>query len=235
MTALRIRLLVIAEGACWAFGVVGLVWWGAFQVGVARSTRHDLARFSALRDVALVARTPDQSLWSPERVRAWHTAVLDPAPAPLAVLRIPSIRLEVPVLPGTDDSTLDRAVGHIDGTAQPGSDGNQGIAGHRDGFFRGLKDITPGDLIELDTMQGTDVYRVERTWIVNPDDVSVLAPTSTRTLTLVTCYPFYFVGSAPSRFIVRAARIADGSIPTSASIDGGSCSTCAGNRVVASF
>jgi sortase A len=72
-----------------------------------------------------------------------------------------------------------------------------------------LKDITTGDVIELDTMQGTDVYRVERTWVVNPDEVSVLDPTSARALTLVTCYPFYFIGSAPQRFIVRAVRIAD--------------------------
>ena len=84
------------------------------------------------------------------------TALSDPAPVPMAVLRIPKIRLEAPVLPGTDDSTLDRAVGHIVGTAKPGTVGNSGIAGHRDGFFRGLKDMVPGDVIELDTIQGND-------------------------------------------------------------------------------
>jgi sortase A len=130
------------------------------------------------------------------------------------VLRIPKIRLEVPVLPGTDDHTLDRAAGHIEDTAQPGMDGNSGIAGHRDGFFRGLKDITPGDVIELDTLQGTDVYRVERTWVVKPEDVSVLDPTPTPALTLVTCYPFYFVGSAPERFIVRAVRVGGRPLPS---------------------
>ena len=214
----RFRLLLLfTECASCAFGVVGLVWWGAFQVGVATSTRHDLDRFAALRLVALEARTPDQSLWSPERVSAWRKTLAESAPVPLAVLRIPTIQLEVPVLPGTDDRTLDRAVGYIEGTARPGTDGNLGIAGHRDGFFRGLKDITPGDLIELDTIQGRDVYRVERTWVVNPEEVSVLDPTSTRALTLVTCYPFYFVGSAPSRFIVRAVRIADGPISRFAS------------------
>ena len=119
-------------------------------------------------------------------------------PAPLAVLRIPKIRLEVPVLPGTDDRILDRGVGHIEDTAPPGTDGNSGIAGHRDGFFRGLKDIVPGDAIELDTLDGKEAYRVERTWVVDPEDVSVLDPTPTRVLTLVTCYPFYFVGSAPA-------------------------------------
>ena len=111
------------------------------------------------------------------------------------------------MLPGTDDRTLDRGLGHIEYTAQPGTDGNSGIAGHRDSFFRALKDIAQDDLIELDTPQMTDVYRVERTWIVNPDDVSVLDPTPMRALTLVTCYPFYYVGSAPQRFIVRAVRV----------------------------
>ena len=125
------------------------------------------------------------------------------------MLRIPKIRLEVAVLPGTDDRTLDRAVGHIEDTALPGADGNSGLAGHRDGFFRGLKDIAPGDAIVLETLQGTEAYVVERTWIVNPEDVSVLDPTPTRSLTLVTCYPFYFVGSAPQRFIVRAVRVDD--------------------------
>ena len=123
---------------------------------------------------------------------------------PLAVLRIPKLRLEVPVLPGTDDRTLDRAVGHIEHTALPGTEGNAGIAGHRDGFFRGLKDIAAGDVIELETASGKETYHVERTWVVDPDTVSVLDPTPTRALTLVTCYPFYFVGAAPRRFIVRA-------------------------------
>ena len=208
MKATRFRLLRFTEGASWAFGLVGLVWWGAFHVGVAMSTRHDLAVFAAAQSLAQV-EAADQSLWSPQRISAWLKVRNEPAPAPLAVLRIPKIRLEVPVLPGTADRTLDRAVGHIEETAEPGTDGNVGIAGHRDGFFRGLKDIAAGDVIELDTMQGKDVFRVERTWVVNPQDVSVLDPTSTRVVTLVTCYPFYFVGAAPQRFIVRAVRVAD--------------------------
>ncbi len=205
----RRRLLLVAERTSWAFGLIGLVSWGLFHVGVSNGTRHDLERFAVLRLVAQEQGTPDLSLWSPARVSAWRQALLEPAPAPLGVLRIPKIRLEVPVLPGTDDRTLDRAVGYIEGTAQPGTDGNLGIAGHRDGFFRGLKDITPGDVIELDTIQRTEIYRVERTWVVNPDEVSVLDPTSTRALTLVTCYPFYFIGHAPQRFIVRAVHIGD--------------------------
>ena len=108
------------------------------------------------------------------------------------------------VLEGGDDWTLNRAVGHIADTAAPGADGNSGIAGHRDGFFRGLKDVAPGDAVELETIHGTELYRIERTWIVDPENVSVLDPTSQRSVTLVTCYPFYFVGPAPQRFIVRA-------------------------------
>jgi sortase A len=213
MNATPLRLLMVAECASWTFGLLGLVSWGSFQLDVALSTRHELRRFDALRVVASDSGTPDQSLWSAERISAWRKALAEPAAPPLAVLRIPKIRLEVPVLPGTDDRTLDRGVGHIQGTALPGMDGNFGIAGHRDGFFRGLKDLTTGDVIEVDTTDGTDVYRVDRLWVVNPDDVSVLDATSTQALTLVTCYPFYFVGSAPLRFIVRAVRAADGSLP----------------------
>jgi sortase A len=113
----------------------------------------------------------------------------------------------VAVLGGTDDWTLNRAVGHIEGTAGPGAAGNSGIAGHRDGFFRGLKDVAVGDAIELETLGAVHHYRVTRTWIVEPDDVSVLDPTASPAVTLVTCYPFYFVGSAPQRFIVRAVRV----------------------------
>jgi sortase A len=127
-------------------------------------------------------------------------------PPPLAVLRIPRVGVEAPVLEGTDDWTLNRGVGHIEDTAAPGVDGNVGIAGHRDGFFRPLKDITPGDLLEVETRAGVAQYHVDRVWIVNPDDVSVLDPTPSPSVTLVTCYPFYYVGSAPQRFIVRAVR-----------------------------
>ena len=204
MDATQLRILRLVESGCWVFGIAGLLWWGTFQVGSATSTRHELERFAALQGVGIRAGGPDQSLWSEERVAAWHAALRDPAPAPLAVLRIAKIRLEVPVLPGTDDRTLDRGVGHIEGTALPGTDGNLAIAGHRDGFFRGLKDIATGDLIEVVTVRETSTYRVERTWVVDPTDVSVLDPTPGPALTLVTCYPFYFIGSAPRRFIVRA-------------------------------
>ncbi len=231
--------LVIVERTCWVLGLAGLTWWGVFQLSVVSSTRHDLKRFADARIAAAggapIRVAPDQSLWSPSRVSAYQLAITGPAPAPLAVLRIPKIRLEVAVLPGTDDRTLDRGVGHIEGTAQPGADGNLGIAGHRDGFFRGLKDIVPGDLIELDTVHGTEAYRIERTWVVSPEDVYVLDPTPARAITLVTCYPFYFVGSAPDRFIVRALRVGDSPRPSPAAAARIPCPLCGGLRLDSFF
>ena len=231
---LRRQPLLVAERASWALGLVGLIWWGAFHIGVASSTRHDLERFATLRALVPID-TPDLTLWSPQRVAAWRKALADPAPAPLAVLRIPKIRLEVPVLPGTDNRTLDRGLGHIEDTPPPGTAGNSGIAGHRDGFFRGLEDIAAGDVIELDTLQGTHVYRVERTWVVEPEDVSVLDPAPAPALTLVTCYPFYFVGSAPQRFIVRAVRVGDQPVSPLVSAARVPCLQCGSRQLAAVF
>ena len=108
---------------------------------------------------------------------------------------------------GTDDLSLNRAVGHIAGTPRPGENGNVGIAGHRDGFFRGLKDVSTGDTIEIVTPDGVDKYVIDEITVVNPTDVSVLAPRAQPSVTLVTCYPFYFIGSAPQRYIVRASLV----------------------------
>jgi sortase A len=206
MATFQRRLPLLAERASLAFGLLGLVIWAALFFGTARSAKHDLDRFATLQASSL-EESPDFSLWSTQRVFAWRKAMKEQFPAPLAVLRIPKLRLEVAVLPGTDDATLDRGLGHIEETALPGAEGNSGIAGHRDGFFRGLKDILPGDTIEIDTLTRKEIYRVEKTWIVDPTDVTVLDPTPSASLTLVTCYPFYFVGSAPQRFIVRAVRV----------------------------
>jgi sortase A len=150
--------------------------------------------------------SPDKSMWSPERIRGFDASLTQHfAAAPLAILRIPSIELEVPVLAGTDELSLNRGVGHIEGTPRPGQAGNVGIAGHRDGFFRVLKDVTAGDALEVESLTGVDHYTVESITIVTPDRVDVLSPTSTPTVTLVTCFPFYYVGNAPKRYIVRAA------------------------------
>ncbi len=150
------------------------------------------------------SRLPDFRLWSDKRIKAYQASLAANVPPPLGVLDIPSLRLQVPVLEGTDDLTLDRGVGHIPGTAPLGEGGNIGIAGHRDGFFRGLKDVHVGETIDIYTQHGRSRYVVDEIQIVSPDEVSVLAPRAKPSLTLVTCYPFYFVGSAPSRYIVHA-------------------------------
>jgi sortase A len=145
------------------------------------------------------------SLWSAARIDAYKRTLAQHLRPSLAVLRAKKINLEVPVLEGTDDLTLNRGAGWIRGTARPEDWGNIGIAGHRDGFFRGLKDLKMGDTMELVTPGRTDTYVVDNIRIVNPDDVSVLRPGVARSLTLVTCYPFYFVGSAPQRYVVHAS------------------------------
>jgi sortase A len=126
---------------------------------------------------------------------------------PLGRLEISSVGLAVIVLEGTDGKTLRRAVGHIPGTALPGEQGNVAIAGHRDTFFRPLRSVHKDDEIKLTTLTGVYRYRVDSMKLVEPEDTTVLSDSNDATLTLVTCYPFYFVGPAPKRFIVRAHRI----------------------------
>jgi sortase A len=150
---------------------------------------------------------PDFTLWSPGRVTQFKSAMAGRLPPVLGVLRIPKSHLEAPIFEGTDDLTLNEGVGHIAGTDPIGGEGNTGIAGHRDGFFRSLKDVKVGDRIELEMRGKPLVYVVERLVIVDPRDVSVLSSLGHPELTLVTCYPFYVLGSAPRRFIVQASRL----------------------------
>jgi sortase A len=125
-----------------------------------------------------------------------------------ALGRIDIARLGVKamIMEGTEDRTLDRAVGHIRGTPMPGSNGNTVIAGHRDTFFRPLRNIRHNDEIILSTLNGSTRYLVDSTQLVAPEDTEVLNNSGSTTLTLVTCYPFYFLGEAPKRFIVRAHK-----------------------------
>jgi sortase A len=210
----------------WTLIGLGLVLIGVF---VASVVHRELGSQKALRDfekareaAALAAPAPpptvtpvpthvladslpvDTSLWAEGRIEEYEESLTHDFDAPMAVLRVPKIGLEVPVLPGTDELTLNRAVGWIAGTATIETMGNLGIAGHRDGFFRGLKDVAVGDRLELETVTDTLSFVIEDITIVTPADVHVLAPTERPTITLVTCYPFYFVGKAPKRYIVRA-------------------------------
>lgn len=134
-------------------------------------------------------------------------------PHPVAIvglvgrIEIPRIGVSAIILEGTSNKTLRRAVGHISGTALPGQRGNIGLSGHRDTFFRPLRNIRRDDIITLTTMLEQHHYRVLSTQIVSPNNVAVLYPGEAEILTLVTCYPFYFIGSAPERFIVKAERV----------------------------
>ncbi len=128
---------------------------------------------------------------------------------------IPRLLLSVVVVEGVDKIDLRRAVGHIPGTALPGATGNVGLAGHRDRFFRPLKDMRVKDEVQLSTLRGAFTYEVESIRIVEPEDVGVLAPSAQNVLTLVSCYPFYFVGPAPRRWIVRARQVSSQTAPPS--------------------
>ncbi len=125
----------------------------------------------------------------------------------LALLSIARLELEVPIFSGTSKKTLNRGAGLVEGTSPPGAAGNIVISAHRDSYFRPLKDIRIGDVIELQLRDGMQRFEVGKIFITDPLDVSVLEPTAQPTLTLITCYPFYYVGFAPERFIVRATQI----------------------------
>ena len=140
--------------------------------------------------------------------RRWATARDATGPvAALGRLEIPRLRIQAIVAEGTDEGTLELAVGHIASTPSPGSPGNCGLAGHRDTFFSGLGRAREGDLVRFSTPQQTYTYEVEWCQVVEPDRVDTLDPTPVPSLTLVTCYPFTYVGRAPKRFVVRARQV----------------------------
>jgi sortase A len=172
-----------------------------FEAGEVHERDTRLARAKDIASRELV----DFSLWSEKRISSYRESLTTKVDAPIAILAIRKINLTVPVYNDTDDLTLDRGVGRILGTAKIGDRGNLGIAGHRDGFFRGLKDLAPQDEIELRRSGISDTYVIDQISLVAPSDVSVLKPTRVPSVTLVTCYPFYYIGSAPQRYIVRAS------------------------------
>ena len=144
-----------------------------------------------------------------DRARAVSLGIDGLAGSPLGRIEISSIGLAAMIMEGVDGKTLRHAVGHIPGTPLPGQQGNVALAGHRDTFFRGLRNIHKDDEITLTTLHGSYRYRVDSTQVVEPKDTKVLSATADDFLTLVTCYPFYFVGPAPKRFIVRAHRVSE--------------------------
>lgn len=192
------RLLIIAGTAmlAWSAAIV------ADAVIAQRNARSAFETASLARTVAVPSAPDDMTVVShPPVVRAVERG------SPIAALSIPRIHLSAMVLHGSDAQTLRRGPGHLENTAFPGEPGNVVIAGHRDTFFWSLQNIHLGDDIFLDTSEGPSQYRVTSARVVNPNEVSVLAPTHEPVLTLITCYPFSVLGPAPDRFVVRAKRV----------------------------
>ncbi len=182
---------------------------------VAQPTGSARARFE--RAVAqAMQRRPNMSDWSSIRRVAYQKSLHQRLDRPIAVLEVPRFGIDVPVLPKDDDVSLDRAVSYVSGTARPGQHGNVGIAGHRDSYFRRLERARKGDVVRLVWPDGVRTYRIAETLVLDPSDVKVLAPTGRDALTLVTCYPFHYVGHAPKRFVVRAYAEQGGGTPSAA-------------------
>jgi sortase A len=205
-----------AEIGSWAVGITLLIWFAQATFGqrwlAERDTRVFLQTTEANAKSAdkpesatfESVQAPDQTDWSAIRRNEYLASLSAPIPPPLAVLRIPSVGIEVPVYHGTSDAVLNRGAGWIEGTAKVDAMGNIGIAAHRDSYFRALKDIRAGAALELQLPNELRRFRVESTQIVTPDVTSVLDEGQRDSVTLITCYPFYFVGHAPKRFIVHA-------------------------------
>jgi sortase A len=211
LTNQNLRLRRVEQTAL-AVGLALIGLWGTLRIYQVVISRATMARFRAENPKTMsgivdpdVTSQADFRLWSANRIAAYKQSLTEKTDMPIGILHIPKIHLEVPVFDGTDELTLNRGLGRISGTARVGELGNLGIAGHRDGFFRGLKDIQPGDAVELELPGRTDTYVVTQIQVVKPENTTVLEPSPTATLTLVTCFPFYFVGSAPERYVVTTS------------------------------
>jgi sortase A len=172
-------------------GILCLVWWGIASLQAARYQHEQRAALERMREAAPAVVNDSVAL---------------PSGSLIGSLDIPRLRLSAMIAEGDDDATLNMAIGHLSDTPLPWHEGNSALAGHRDTFFRPLQHISVGDELRVSTVRGDFRYQVRETMVVGPDDVWVLDPTDQPMLTLITCYPFNYVGKAPRRFIVRAER-----------------------------
>lgn len=199
----RAKTLRLLEGALWICGCCSLCYCifliGDALITQARLTRRfERTRTAKVRTVRLVP-TPEPATLKPAKPEC-----IPPGIASLARLEIPRIGLSAMVLEGADSRTLRVGLGHIPGTSSPGDHGNVAIAGHRDTFFRPLRHVEAGDEIVLETPTNAYRYHVTSVEVVSPSDIAVLRSHEKDALTLVTCYPFFYLGRAPKRFIVHA-------------------------------
>ena len=193
-------LAVMLTGSAFLYATIGS------GSAIAATEQTTSSNPEQVQEISLEGYAPDQSMWA-EKMIAKYEKVKDTGDAPLAMLKIERLNIEAPVYFGTKKITLDRGIGIVAGTANLGEVGNIGISGHRDSFFRPLKDIKLGDKIEMRTPEGIQDFEVTDISIVDALDVSVLDPTDTTVLTLITCHPFYYVGYAPDRYIVKATPV----------------------------
>ena len=193
-------MLARVEAVCWVAGVVLSLGYVVARADSQLGRNLDADRVDA-------TSSPDFSAWSDSRRRAYEKGLQEAAGPLLGKLVIRSVDLEVPVYGDTSERHLNRGAGVIEGTSIPDVPGNVGIAGHRDGFFRKLKDVQEGEMVEVLTWTHLYRYRISAIHIVSSDDARLLAGTGEPVITLVTCYPFYFVGHAPQRFVVRGELV----------------------------
>ena len=209
------RILRWIERALVMLGSVCLMWVGAISMHAVNYQVEQNARLAQIG--------PSADLVAVDRSR---DVVASPAESqvPIGRLEIPRVGLSAVVMEGDDENTLRVAVGHLPDTPLPWQDGNAALAGHRDTFFRPLRRVRTGDEIRLVTPRGTFRYRAARQVVVEPHELWVLDPSPAAALTLITCYPFDFVGPAPRRFVVHAERIVETSEPPETEVrqDGGS-------------
>lgn len=214
------QALKLFEYCCWGLGLAFVLTHLASTLSAQYGSRSALEAFEesragaaqgaprsaddSLPHAGLVYAQPDQSAWSAERVRRYAEDRWAVPFRPEAVIRIPALGLEVPVFPGATEVNMNRGAGRIAGSPRFGEPGNVSVSSHRDGFFRKLKDIRVGDEIVVDTRAASYRYVVEEIRITEPTDTVVLWPGDVPEVTLVTCYPFNFIGRAPQRYVVRA-------------------------------
>jgi sortase A len=208
-------LRFVAEAICWLGAIAGLGWF-AFVQANAYFYQEDQGR---RLDAQLHRSAQEQVSSSPANLPvSAATTVANKEPLPITAARdyyaapgdligrieIPKLKISAVIVEGVDEGTLRNSVGHIPGTALPGEPGNIALAGHRDSFFRKIGSLHDGDQILLETVRGTFSYHVNHIGIVMPSDTTVLDPTDHPILTLVTCFPFRYIGPAPDRYIVTA-------------------------------
>jgi sortase A len=200
------------ERALVIVGVLCLAYYSYMSVEARHFQREQAAEFESLLSAAApggpeAPGAPGAPAPSAPGAQSEPSAPARSASGVVALLDIPRLHISTPVLSGDDAATLDLAVGHLPDTPKPWEPGNSAFAAHRDGLFRPLRNVRVGDEVRVTTLAGEFTYRVRETRIVWPTDLSVLEPTEGPTLTLITCYPFNFVGNAPKRFVVHADRV----------------------------